>query len=61
MRLSTSLTKASRTARDVEAVERTLQRGDVGYVATRTKNRLAGRALARTGIFKAVWAPWGLR
>lgn len=61
MRLRTSLTKAARTARDVEAVERTLQRGDVGYVATGTKNRLAGRAPARTGIFKARWAPWGVR
>ncbi len=61
MRLSTSLTKASRTARDVEVVERTLQRGDVGYVETRAKNRLVGRAPARTGIFKALWAPWGLR
>ncbi len=61
MRLSTWLAKASRTARDVEAVERTLGRGDVGYVETRAKNRLAGRALARTGIFRALWGPWGRR
>ncbi len=59
MRLSTPLTKAGRTARDVEAVERTLPRGDVGYVATRTKNQLVGRALARTGMFRAIWGPWG--
>jgi hypothetical protein len=61
MRLSTSLTEVSSLAGDVEAVERTLQRGDVGYVETRAKNRLVGRALPRTGIFKALWGPWGRR
>lgn len=61
MRLSTSLTEVSRTARDVEAVDRTLQRGDVSYVEARAKNRLVGRALPRTGIFKALWGPWGRR
>jgi len=59
MRLNTSLTKAGRTARDLEAVERTPKRGDVGYVAARTKNRLVGRALARMGMFRAILSPWG--
>jgi len=59
MRLSTSLTKTARTARDVEAVERTPQRGDVGYIAACAKNRLVGRAPARNGMFRAIWGPWG--
>lgn len=52
MRLSRWLTNASKTARDVEAVERTLQTGDVGYVETRAKNRIVGRALSP--VFRAL-------
>lgn len=61
MRLSTWLTKASRTPPDVEAVERTLETGDTGYVSRRIRNRIVGRALARAGFFKLLWGPWGRR
>ncbi len=61
MRLSTWLTRASKTARDVEAVERTLETGNPGYVETRVKNRIVGRALARAGVWRRLWGPWGRR
>ncbi len=52
-------TNASKTARDIEAVERSLEERSPRPVETRLKNRLVGRALSL--VFRQLWRPWGPR
>ena len=55
MRLSSWLYRAATATRDVEAVQRSLDSGDPGYVERRIRNRIVGRALGRIGFWSALW------
>lgn len=58
MNISRALYKAARLSRDVHAVKRTVETGDLGYVGRRARNKLVGRALARGGVWRALWGSW---
>jgi hypothetical protein len=52
---SDGLYRAARLSRDVRAVERTMETGNPAYVERRIKNRIIGRALSRSGVWRKLW------
>jgi hypothetical protein len=50
--LSSDLYRAARVARDVHAVERSVETGDPSYVERRAKNVIVGRLLGRSGVWR---------
>lgn len=52
---SDELYRAARLSSDVRAVERTAETGDPSYVERRVKNKLVGRALGRSGVWRKLW------
>ncbi|MGA9774322.1 MAG: hypothetical protein WBU92_00170 [Candidatus Dormiibacterota bacterium] len=56
--LTSELYRAARLSASGRAVRRTVETGDPKYVATRVRNIAVGRALARAGVWRAVWGRW---
>lgn len=53
--LSSLLFRAARTARNVEAVERSLETSDPSHAARRAENLALGQLLAWLGVWRRLW------